>query len=134
MNNGWTTVLNRKLSEIFVLIVALVFFLDAVNIDDICSFGMIHEEYEGQSTEDYHSFDIEKIVAPGLPITHTTTYQQSNKGKSSIFLIDEDSPSLPPPLTITQEMMMHCKGNLSEKLTWRHIHTFNFHSFCKLQI
>ena len=130
-----TTLLNRRLSDIFVLIIALVFFLDAVNIDDICSsHGMIHEEYQGQSTEEDRSFNIETIVAPGLTTTQNTTYRQTNKTKNSIFLIDEDSPSLPAHPTITQEIIKHCSRNVSEELTGTHIQPFNFHSFCKLQI
>jgi hypothetical protein len=127
--------MNRRLSDIFVITVALAIFLDAVNLDDIClSHGMIREEYQGQSTEGYFSSDIEQVVVFALTTTQKTTYQQPNNVHNPIYLIDEDSPSLPAHPTITQEIIRFLGRNLSEKLTVTHIQSFNFHSLCKLQI
>jgi hypothetical protein len=127
--------MNRRLSDIFVITVALALFIDAVNIDDIClSHGMVREEYQGQSTEGYFSSDIEQVVVFALTTTQKITYQQSNNDNNPIYLIDEDSPSLPAHPTITQEIIKFLGRNLCENLMVTHIQTFNFHSLCKLQI
>jgi hypothetical protein len=127
--------LKRKLSDIFIITVALTIFLDAVNIDDICfSHGMVREEYQGQSTEGYCSSDIEQVVAGALPTTQNTTYQQQNIAHHPFCLIDEDSPFLPAHPTITQEITNFLGRDVSQKLIVTYIQTSNFNTLCKLQI
>jgi hypothetical protein len=127
--------LKRRLSDVFIITVALAIFLDEVNIDDIClSHGMVREEYQGQSTESCFSFDSNQVVYFKLTTTQNTTYQQQNNVHNPIFLIDEDSPSLPAHPTITQEITKFLGRNLSEKRIITHIQASNFNSLCKLQI
>ena len=127
--------MKRRLSDIFIITVALAIFLDAVNIDDIIlSHGMVREEYQGQSTESYFSSDINQVVYFKLTTTQNTTYQQQNNVHNPIYLIDEDSPSLPAHPTITQEITKFLGRNLSEKRIITHIQASNFNSLCKLQI
>ena len=95
---------------------------------------MVREEYQGQSTESYFSSDINQVVYFKLTTTQNTTYQQQNNVHNPIYLIDEDSPSLPAHPTITQEITKFLGRNLSEKRIITHIQASNFNSLCKLQI
>ena len=127
--------MKRKLSDIFIISLALALFLDGINVDDIySSHSMVREEYQGQTLEDLFSSDIIHAVVFAHSTAQGPAYLPLGASHQPIYLIDEDSPSLPAHLTITQDIINLLNRNVSEKSSDSHIQTYNFHSLCKLQI
>ncbi len=91
--------------QIIVFILLCAFFLDAINIDEFYAERTNHEEYEGQLAGQ------DEVSTGTLPsIIHAMDGTHINTSPAKILhinqLIDEDSPSLPPPVTGTSESVI----------------------------
>jgi hypothetical protein len=127
--------LKKKLFPILILGVAAALVLDAVNIDDlVLSHGMQHEEYCGQQVESAVAYEHTQQPAPTLTAAQRTSYRQVNDVPHTVFLVDEDSPSLPAHPTITQDMNKVHADYVVEMHSGMYIHSYNFYYFCKIQI
>lgn len=122
--------------NIFILALALSLFLDAINIDDlVMARGMVHEEYEGQSTEyqPIDAFPATFTQAAGL----TMTFRGASKASSVLRFgqwIDEDSPSLAAPATLTEDIIGILIQNSKPQRIVPYSPTFEFSIICKLQL
>ena len=128
--------LNKLFSNIFWLTFLLALFLDAINVDALfTSHAMIREEYEGQSSETFVSNSDGKVIMHASSGTQgKDTYQLTNDSTQHIFLIDEDSVSLPAQPTITEEVALFLYRSSRIRHTSLHFPIFDFYSLCKLQI
>ncbi len=110
--------------------------MDAVNIDDlVIPRGMIHEEYEGQSTEYQRSdmFSTAASQASGV----AKAFRNASKGSSVLHYgqwIDEDSPSLAAPVTLTQDISGFLLQNSKPRAFVSYKPAFEFSVMCKLQL
>ncbi|MGD0591990.1 MAG: hypothetical protein ABSA44_14515 [Bacteroidota bacterium] len=127
---------NKLLSNIFLFMISLAFFLDAINADAILtSHSMIREEYEGQSSEMYDSHNDEQVVLYAHSgTTENRVYQPVSNSDQPIYLIDEDSLSLAAQPTMTEEAALLLCRSSRIRHTALHVPLFDFHSLCKLQI
>jgi len=133
----WNFVLlNKLLSNIFLLTISLAFFLDAVNADAfLTSHTMIHEEYEGQSTEIGSSHSGEQVILYAHSgTTENRVYRTISNSDQPVYLIDEDSVSLAAQPTITEDAGLCLCRSVSTQHNAPHIPLFDFYSLCKLQI
>jgi len=114
----------------------LALFLDATNVDALfMSHAMVREEYEGQSSEIYDSHGDEQVILYAhFGATSQKAFQSVNKSSQPIFLIDEDSVSLPAQPTITEEVALFLCRSSRIRHTSLHFPIFDFYSLCKLQI
>jgi hypothetical protein len=127
---------NKLLSNIFRFTLSLAFFLDAINVDALfTSHIMIHEEYEGQSSEMYSSHNDKQVILHArFGTTGTRTFQPANNSTRHIYLIDEDSVSLAAQPTNTEEAALLLCRSIRIRHTTLHAPLFDFYSLCKLQI
>ena len=127
---------NKLLSNIFWLIFVCAFFLDAINADALfSSHSMIREEYEGESSEEYDSPSDEQVILyTNFGTTSDKAYQPINNSTKPICLIDEDSVSLAPQPTMSEEVTLYLCGSSNIRYAAPHVPLFDFYSLCKLQI
>ena len=127
--------LKKIMFHILILGVAGALVLDAVNLDDLClPRGMIHEEYCGERMENFSTSEQSQQAVEWLTAVHPQAYRQAHDVPGILFLVDEDSPSLPAHPTITREMINTLSEHIAEKSSQTYIHSYNFYYFCKLQI
>ena len=128
--------LHKLHKNIFLLIISLALFLDAINVDTLfTSHCMIREEYTGQISEIYNSHNNEKFILYSYSTTAgNRSFQQVNKSTQPICLIDEDSVSLAPQPTMSEEVTLYLCGSSNIRYAAPHVPLFDFYSLCKLQI
>jgi hypothetical protein len=127
---------NKIFFNIILLTISLAFFLDAMNVDALfTSHAMIHEEYEGQSSEMYNSHNNEQVILYAHSgATENRVFQTVSNSDQPIYIIDEDSVSLAAQPAITEEAgLCFCRSS-SIRHTALHVPLFDFYSLCKLQI
>ena len=127
---------NKLISNIFLLVISLALFLDAINVDALfTSHGMIREEYEGQSSETYGSCNDEQVIFYAYSgTTENRAYQSVSNLDKPIYLIDEDSVSLAAQPTMTEEdALLLCRSSRIRH-TAIHVPLFDLYSLGKLQI
>jgi len=126
---------NIRLSHILVLTIALAFFLDTINIDDLfLSHKMVRDGTMGQWTGDDYSSRVVTVELFVHTATHETTVQQFNTYYHPFILVDEDSPSLPTHPAIPQVFTDLPGRNFNHGFTAVRLQSLNFHSLHKLQI
>ena len=127
---------NKLLSHIFRFTLSLAFFLDAINVDALfTSHSMIREEYEGQCSEIYSSHNDKQVILHArFGTTGNRTFQPANNSTRRIYLIDEDSVSLAPQPTMSEEVTLYLCGSSNIRYAAPHVPLFDFYSLCKLQI
>jgi hypothetical protein len=96
---------------------------------------MIREEYEGQSSETYGSYNDEQVIFYAYSgTTENRAYQSVSNLDKPIYLIDEDSVSLAAQPTMTEEdALLLCRSSRIRH-TIIHVPLFDLCSLGKLQI
>ncbi len=128
--------MRKHQQHFFVSLLILSLFLDAVNIDDlVMPRGMIHEEYEGQSTESQSSVAFSTPSSQAFPAAKA--FRNVSKGASVLHSgqwIDEDSPSLAASATLTQDIFGFLILASRPRAIVSYRPTFEFSVICKLQL